>query len=142
MTRTTDFADAHLRHGEDAELLFGSKRFGGADHLYGLSAECGLKAVMERLGMEVDAAGTPKDPHYKKHIHELWPIFEDFIQNRKQARFRLPPGKPFADWSHHDRYAPRSRFEEGSVDRHRLGAKMILPLVERARLELEPPEQE
>ena len=137
MTRTTDFADAHLRHGDDAELLFDSKRLAGADHLYGMSAECGLKAVMERLGMEVDAAGTPKDSHYKKHIHELWPIFKDFIQNRKQARFRLPPDEPFADWSHHDRYVHRSGFDERKVCRHRCGAQQIRSLVERARLELE-----
>ena len=39
------------RHWEDAELLFSEKRLANADHLYGFSAECGLKAVMEALGM-------------------------------------------------------------------------------------------
>jgi len=40
-----DFLDAHERHWEDAELLFGNRRWANADHLYGLAAECGLKAL-------------------------------------------------------------------------------------------------
>jgi hypothetical protein len=37
-----DFLDAHYRHWQDAELLFGRGRLANADHLYGLAAECGL----------------------------------------------------------------------------------------------------
>lgn len=42
----SDFFNAHQRHWKDAELLYKEKRWANADHLYGLSAECGLKAVM------------------------------------------------------------------------------------------------
>jgi len=38
-----DFLDPHDRHWEDGERLFGVSRWANADHLYGLSAECGLK---------------------------------------------------------------------------------------------------
>jgi len=43
---TADFLDAHERHWTDAEILFAQGRFANADHLYGLSAECGLKWLM------------------------------------------------------------------------------------------------
>ncbi|MGI6300526.1 MAG: hypothetical protein ACOX52_05630 [Verrucomicrobiota bacterium] len=50
----TDFLDAHHRHWEDAELLKKRGRWANADHLYGLSAECGLKRLMQAFGMEID----------------------------------------------------------------------------------------
>ena len=51
MPLPADFKDAHSRHWVDAELLFGKSRWANADHLYGFSVECGLKAVMAKLGM-------------------------------------------------------------------------------------------
>ena len=57
MIHPADFVDAHRRHWEDAELLFDHQRWANADQLYGLSAECGLKAVMQILGMPVDDQG-------------------------------------------------------------------------------------
>ena len=45
VTHSADFSNAHNRHWQDAELLFCDRRWANADHLYGFSAECGLKAV-------------------------------------------------------------------------------------------------
>jgi hypothetical protein len=39
----TDFLDAHERHHDDADHLHANARHANADHLYGVSAECGLK---------------------------------------------------------------------------------------------------
>ena len=122
-----DFADAHRRHWEDAELLFDRGRWPNADQLYGLSAECGLKAVMMRcLGMP---AKIPED--YKEHVKKLWPKFEDFAQERDGARYLelLPNGKPFDDWSIHDRYANRKHFDQGRVRPHREAAQGICEMV-------------
>ena len=74
MPHVADFADAHRRHWEDAESLFDCGHWANADHLYGLSAECGLKAVMRALGMQVDDEGAPIDKEHRKHIDELWLI--------------------------------------------------------------------
>ena len=71
MPRPADFADAHRRHLEDAELLFDRERWAKADHLYGLSAECGLKAVMRSLGMPVDAVGMPREREHRQHMPDL-----------------------------------------------------------------------
>ena len=94
-----DFFDAHRRHWEDAEILFGRDRRENADQLYRLSAECGLKAVMKTLGMRVDTTGTPDARKHLVHVQKLWPIFETFAGDRDGARYLspLPSGRPFAD---------------------------------------------
>ena len=132
MPHPSDFTDAHSRHWDDAELLFGRQRWANADQLYGFSAECGLKAVMMSLGMPVDAAGTPTERAHKRHVQDIWPEFEVFVAGRSGARFqrRLPSGGPFADWSHHDRYANQSHFEQANVDPHREAALAVQDMVQ------------
>ena len=132
MTHSADFADAHRRHLEDADLLFDRERWASADHLYGLSAECGLKAVMRSLGMPVDAGGKPRGK-YMQHMPGLWPVFLDFVDGRSDmlAARTIPDGKRFDDWSIHDRYAHRQWFRRDNVEAHRRGAQEILDMVER-----------
>ena len=125
-----DFVDAHRRHWKDAKLLYGGERWPNADHLYGLSAECGLKAVMQRLRREL---GLPADlpKKYLKHVRELWPMFEDFAREREGGRYLqlLPDDRPFADWSIGDRYAHRKHFDQGRVGSHRKAARRIRRMV-------------
>lgn len=55
MARLTEhFRDAMDRHWQDAELLHRKERLANADHLYGLSAECGLKALLEQDGNRIE----------------------------------------------------------------------------------------
>ena len=87
MPRPADFLDAHRRHWGDAELLFAQSRRANADQMYGFSAECGLKAVMKKLGMQVDAAtGKPAEDEHRKHVQDLWPIFLMFATGRGGAQ--------------------------------------------------------
>lgn len=133
MTHPADFADAHRRHLEDAELLFGNARWANANHLYGLSAECGLKAVMRALGMPVDAGGKPS-PKYMRRLPRVWPEFLDFVAGRSDmpAARTFPGGERFGDWSIEDRYAHRRWFQRDNVETHRRAAQGILDMVERA----------
>ena len=87
MPRVADFADAHFRHWKDAESLFDHDRWANADHLYGLSAECGLKAVMKKLGMDDDDQGAPMEREHRKHIDKLWPVYIDFVEHRNGGTF-------------------------------------------------------
>ena len=115
-----DFVDAHRRHWTDAELLYGRERWPNADHLYGLSAECGLKAVMRCLD---------KMPE-KKHLPELWSMFEDFARGREGGRhLKLPDGQPFDNWLIDHRYAHREHFDQGRVVPHREAAQGIRVMV-------------
>lgn len=128
MPRLADFADAHRRHLEDADLLFDNDRWANADRLYGLSAECGLKAVMVELGLSVDARGRPS-PKYREHVHRLWPLFVDFVETAAELWSEFPDEAPFDDWSPHDRYAHREHFQVGDVEPHRNAAELIRRMV-------------
>ena len=114
-------------------MLFADDRWANADQLYGFSAECGLKAVMQVLGMPVDDQGKPP-PAYSKHVQTLWPVFVTFATNRNGARFlsRLPSETPFDDWSHHDRYAADGHFRRDNVEPHREAARGVIPMVQLA----------
>lgn len=140
MPYDTDFADAHRRHWEDAELLHDHGRWANADQLYGFSAECGLKAVMRILGMDTDEIGRPEAPVHRKHVQFLWPEFISFAEEKGGARYLglLPHDAPFQDWSHNDRYANRGHFSEAGTMRHREAARKILAMVELA-VEENPP---
>ena len=140
MSRRADFIDAHRRHLEDANLLFDKARWANADHLYGLSAECGLKAIMLSLGMSVDAGGTPIESEHRRHVNGLWPVFEDFAQGSGGEAYlaSLPSGDPFSGWSIHDRYANRSFFQRANVASHRCAARQVGHSVQRAALEGAP----
>lgn len=137
MPHPADFMDAHLRHWLDAELLFERRRWANADQLYGYSAECGLKAVMRELGMEVDARGVPASPEHKRHVQHLWPVFTSFVTKRRGLRHLrgLPTIEPFADWSHDDRYADREHFDRKRTERHRKAARKVRQMVANQLLE-------
>ena len=128
MPRAADFADAHLRHWEDAESLFALDRWANADHLYGLSAECGLKAVMQALGMQVDVEGTPIMGKHRMHVDKLWPTYIDFVEGQREWHYVLR-GAPFADWSINDRYANRNHFTQPNVEPHRDAAGQVHDIV-------------
>lgn len=101
MPYAANFLDARKRHWRDAELLFHADRWANADQLYGFSAECGLKAVMESLGMATDDTGKPEAGEHRQHVQDLWPAFLVFAEARGGERLAslLPGDKPFADWS-------------------------------------------
>ena len=140
MTPPVDFVDAHRRHWADAELLFDHERLGNADQLYGFSVECGLKAVMRTLGMPVDQSGHPTRSEHRRHVMDLWPVFKSLARTRRAwHRLKdLPPGSPFSDWSHHDRYSTRGYHSADSVGRHREAALTIRRMAQRTEQEGTP----
>ena len=137
MTYPTDFEDAHLRHWEDAELLFAHERWANADQLYAFSAECGLKVVMQALGMKIDPAGRPEMREHRQHVQDLWPVFRTFVAGRHGEWYllQLPDGEPFRDWSHHDRYASRGHYSKPAVVPHQDAARAICRMLQRATLD-------
>lgn len=132
MAQKADFENAHWRHWIDAELLYVHERWGNADHLFGFSAECGLKAIMVRLGMDVTPLGAPKEKDHKVHIHKLWPEFQQFAAGRAAPVYvrAMPEENPFEDWSHHDRYSNTGFTDIDAVDKHRNAARTIVEMVD------------
>ena len=133
MAQPTNFKDAHKRHLQDAKHLYTIKRWGNADHLFGFSAECGLKAIMVHLGMEIDAtSGKPKEERYRKHCQDLWNEFVHFAKARTGAVYLgvLPEGEnPFKNWSHNDRYSASGFTAMEEIEKHRHGAHCVSRMV-------------
>lgn len=132
-----DFRDAAERHWEDAEYLSADTRTANADHLYGLSAECALKAVMLALGMAIRPDGAPDDRRHRVHIKQLWNEFISFAHSRSGARYasrlaHVP--NPFMDWDVNQRYDHRSGVTLAVAGSHQQGAQMAKQILDSAVL--------
>ena len=136
MADREDFHDAHLRHWQDAELLFKHQRWANADQLYGLSAECGLKAVMLALRIGVSPQGELRT-EYWKHVNKLWPKLVTLASRRTGSRYlqMLLSGDPFYGWRISGRYEHSRHFSRAGVAPHRSAAKKVRTMVQRAKQE-------
>ena len=130
MAMVEDFFNAHERHWDDAEFLYQKQRWANADHLYGLSAECGLKWLMEKFQNASIASSQ------KKHVNHAWVLYETCRNGHGiGAQFVLPQQNPFQNWDISDRYADQKLFSEAITNSHKSGAKLIVDLVQKAFLE-------
>ena len=111
----TDFLDAADRHLTDAGLLHQEEHYANADHLYGIAAECMLKAIMVGLGAPVSKKGNLHERAHKAHIDELWSEYCAFVGGVGGASYLpfSPNHCPFPDWNINQRYAPSGGFTDG-----------------------------
>lgn len=129
----TDFLDAHERHWHDAELLFDQNRLANADHLYGMSAECGLKRLMMCFGMTVNPDGSPSEKRDRVHADQAWDRFESYRSGHAAgAAFAIGMANPFADWKANQRYAHRSAFDRRRAQDHRTGTEKVRSMIAQA----------
>jgi len=133
-----DFLDAHGQHLDDAERLFQAGRWANADHLYGMAAECGLKALMEKLSPK-GALDLKLD---RKHIMEdkgsdtAWSRYQAYLAGHALGtKLSVPASNPFTNWSVSQRYAHASCFVLPRVQAHRSGAVLVVNLLKTARRE-------
>lgn len=131
----TDFLDACERHWADAELLFNEQRWANADHLYGISAECGLKQLMICFGMSVNPANGSPDQPDRKHANEIRPRYESYRSQRYTTDYSLSPIDHFDDWTVNQRYANQSQFNKARAQKHKAGANEVRALIQIARSE-------
>lgn len=133
----TDFLDAHMRHWDDAELLFNETRWANADHLYGLAVECGLKRLMIAFGMIIDpATGSPQSRDDRVHANHVWARYESYRSGYHDGiNYPLPAANPFQNWDISQRYAHQSGFTRVVAECHRSGARSIHDLITKAILE-------
>jgi len=133
---TADFLDSHIRHWQDAELLYDNNRHANADHLYGFSAECGLKRLMVCFGMTVKTDGSPSDSKDRIHADKAWDRFESYRSGQATgAAYAVGTINPFADWKVDQRYVHRSVIDPVRVQAHRTGADKVRNLITQARQE-------
>ena len=124
-----DYLDAYERHWEDAEVLFREGRWGNAEHLYGLSVECGIKAILKRTRGSV--------PH--KHLPDLAQSFKrfEFIYEGRRIVYELPNKvrTNFHDWDISQRYHHREVFSEASATDRQRGARAMRGFIKRLQKE-------
>ena len=126
-TLTEDFLDAMDRHWQDAELLYRKQRLANADHLYGLSAECGLKELLKQDGNRIEG-------RTRCHINKLWRECGSLASGRAEATSDFNPEvNPFCDWRIDGRYAHRREIRDEQLERHRLGAERVRIMIKRRR---------
>lgn len=132
-----DFQDAHERHWHDAEHLHAQNRLANADHLYGMAAECGLKRLMQAMGMSYDPTrDRPTHKLDRVHANGIWARFETYrCGHHGGAAYALPSLNPFSDWDVSQRYANQQHFDEARVDPHKEGAAAVRRLVRMAQFE-------
>ena len=116
---STDFRDASERHFEDGLLLEAQGRLANADHLFGVSAECSLKAVMIGLGHQPASGGWPVG--YQDHINQLLSGFQSWAHGLLDAKYatHVPPVTSFSSWNVGQRYWGRHIFTTARVTSHK-----------------------
>jgi hypothetical protein len=134
---SVDFTSASRRHWSDAALLRENGRLGNADQLYGLSAECALKAVMVASGAQTSPAGDLVDRAHKVHVDALWAEYHVTVQGRTRQRYLTPLGgfaeNPFSEWSVEQRYYHDSALPGGAARiRHEKASRACQVVLDRA----------
>ena len=107
----TNYQESAFRHLRDADYLWNDARHANASQLYGMGAECALKAVMIGLGVS-----TLPDGSVQRRIHfpNLWNEFMLFASGRLGGKYAaaIQPSStaltPFSTWDVAHRYSPDS----------------------------------
>jgi len=77
MTYTPNMQAAARRHLEAADLLTGSVRYDVAGYLYGIAAECAVKAMMLEAGLRPLSDDQRRDDPFYAHFPGLKTLLQD-----------------------------------------------------------------
>jgi hypothetical protein len=126
-----NFLRAFERHLKDGEILFTCRRLANADHLYGCSAECGLKRLMLAFGMPLEPGGTGKPQKRDDLVHadKIWDRYQVYRAGYSSTRYMLSQQNPFYNWSINDRYADESGFDLAYVEPHKNAAREVETII-------------
>lgn len=103
-----DFRDAAQRHLHDAKLLLDQERLANASHLFGLAAECALKAVAGHFTPTVRFSG--RTGHIPQLFAELANASPAMADNPVLVGKIAALEPQFAHWKISERYAAQARF--------------------------------
>lgn len=138
---TPDFKAAARRHGRDARYLLDDRRWPNADHLAGLAAECGLKAILQGwLGASLNVKDIlvwgPSGKELRFHVNKLWAELPLILSGRSgPALAALVAGSaPFATWDVADRYSGDNAITEQDARGHVSKAEEIVRVLNQAEL--------
>ena len=131
MKYSLNLPNAARRHFSAAELLVTTDRKDVAGYLYGIAAECAVKAMMLQAGIkELSAAKRRDDPFYM-HYPQLKSALLDNLKGRASTPLlQIVGNKAFLDdWSTDMRYAPAKEVKANRVARWRQHATQAVGLI-------------
>ena len=129
-----DFYNAYKRHVSDGNLLVQHQRWANADHLYGLAAECALKALLIKSDIPSTEHGDidKKQSNFRKHINILWDEYYIFMQNKI---YNISEENPFQNWKIDQRYTKSENITEDIVRIYMNAITKINNLIKQAELD-------
>lgn len=128
-----DFLDAHQRHWDDAERLYGDGRWANADHStdwpsrrpWALDARFWHAFRYNEIGPPKSEDATPTG-----HLGS----FEAYrCGHHRGVSYGLPASNPFDDWHVSQRYAHQSHFDQARAQGHQNGRGQACALINKAR---------
>ena len=124
-----DYQNASERHLQDAKLLFtqAPKRLANASHLFGLSAECSLKAIARKFKPSAKFGGA--NGHIPGLFAELQNVSPMIGSNPDLVRHIASIRPQFANWNVAQRYASQTTFGEGTVADEQAGSNAVYLLM-------------
>lgn len=118
MAYIPDMASAARRHLLAANILYSEKtRIDVAGYLYGIAAECAIKAMMLDAGIRPNLENRKADPFFA-HFPDLRTMLKDTLQGRKSATLRLKIENDnfFSQWDIEMRYCKSSDIKDSWVE--------------------------
>lgn len=124
-----DYKDAATRHLHDAQLLFAQTpvRLANASHLYGVSAECSLKAIAVQTHPGARFSG--KTGHLPDLFTELLNVANTLAGNVELATSITAIRANFDQWALSQRYQNQGLFDATKVTQEKLGAEQAYALM-------------
>lgn len=117
-----DYQDAAKRHLDDAQLLLAQSppRLANASHLFGISAECSLKAIARKLKSNARFFGN--SGHMPLLFAELSNVAPALAGNTALSGQITGLSPHFASWGINQRYESQSVFTPSIVLQEQKGA--------------------
>jgi hypothetical protein len=125
MAFNVDMRAAAVRHLQAAEILNKGPRRDVAGYLYGLAAECAVKALMSGAGFWSRRTLSRRDDPFYAHFPELRTLVIDSPALRRSAPLMnlLSPNSFMNNWSIDMRYSEARQVRTDWVDRWAIQAR-------------------
>lgn len=126
-TYKIDLENAAERHYVASELLYSNMHHKGvAGYLYGIAAECAIKALMSDSGIRPTQGYRQGDPFYA-HFPSLKALLSNRVQGRhSQILSRFMQSSFMQEWDITLRYASEGDISQSKVDGWRKQAKQAI----------------
>lgn len=139
------YFESARRHFQDANTLLRSSRKANAGHLFGVAAECGVKALLVASRVPIDTEGSigslpgVKGKGFRDHMPNLAQALTDFMGNipdgRRAATYlsTLSGLGNFSDWRIEHRYWREAALPLGSIERWQSAAGGVMTVLDQAK---------